>query len=428
MGESVNRVPIRAIRISDNPTVSEPGEPKFKYVGNMHGNEVVGREILLHFIRDLLCGYGHDDTMTSLVNSTDIYILPTMNPDGYAVAQRYEESGCVLNNDNGRPNANRIDLNRNFPDQFASQTDSIQPETKALMDWITSTNFVLSANFHGGSVVASYPYDDTKSGASVYSASPDDDVFRLLALTYSHAHATMAKGVTCPNEPPFPDGITNGAAWYDVAGGMQDYNYLHSNCFEITVELSCCKFPPASQLSTEWDNNREALIAYMQRVHMGVKGFVLDNSTGEPVVGATISVNGRDHSIKSGVFGDYWRLLVPDQQYTLQISADGYQSVTVNAAASFPATSVNVSLVPSSSSGVSSSKLSVAVVVLSLVLVIPAITMLSIWIYRIVKARRNFYSALKDSDLDQTSFVKLTQREKELFGDDDDDEEDIIVS
>ena len=47
---------------------------------------------------------------------------------------------------------------------------------------------------------------------------------------------------------------------------MEDYNYLHSNCFEITLELSCCKYPPHSQLTKEWDNNREALLAYMEKV------------------------------------------------------------------------------------------------------------------------------------------------------------------
>lgn len=49
---------------------------------------------------------------------------------------------------------------------------------------------------------------------------------------------------------------------------MQDFNYLQSNAFEITIELSCCKYPPASDghLGNEWDRNREALLAYMELV------------------------------------------------------------------------------------------------------------------------------------------------------------------
>ena len=50
------------------------------------------------------------------------------------------------------------------------------------------------------------------------------------------------------------------------SGGMQDYNYLHSNCFEIAVELSCCKYPHSQELTTEWNNNREALLAYIEQV------------------------------------------------------------------------------------------------------------------------------------------------------------------
>lgn len=60
------------------------------------------------------------------------------------------------------------------------------------------------------------------------------------------------------------------AMYYDMSyiceGGMQDYNYLHSNCFEITVELSCCKYPPPSALAQEWRNNKESLLAFMEQV------------------------------------------------------------------------------------------------------------------------------------------------------------------
>jgi carboxypeptidase D len=50
---------------------------------------------------------------------------------------------------------------------------------------------------------------------------------------------------------------------------MQDFNYLHSNAFEITIELSCCKYPSAAggNLEKEWDNNKEALLTYMEMVN-----------------------------------------------------------------------------------------------------------------------------------------------------------------
>ena len=54
------------------------------------------------------------------------------------------------------------------------------------------------------------------------------------------------------------------------SGGMQDYNYLHGNCLEVTMELSCCKYPQASQLQKEWDMNRESLLAYMEKVGSGL--------------------------------------------------------------------------------------------------------------------------------------------------------------
>ena len=72
---------------------------------------------------------------------------------------------------------------------------------------------------------------------------------------------------------------------------MEDFNYLHSNCFEITMELSCCKFPPSSQLPQEWQLNRESLFRFMEATHMGFRGRVVDADTGEPLAKAVVQVN-----------------------------------------------------------------------------------------------------------------------------------------
>lgn len=65
----------------------------------------------------------------------------------------------------GRVNAANVDLNRDFPDRFenafAQRLKPNQPETVAMMKFISQNPFVLSANLHGGAVVASYPYDNS---------------------------------------------------------------------------------------------------------------------------------------------------------------------------------------------------------------------------------------------------------------------------
>lgn len=139
---------------------------------------------------------------------------------------------------------------------------------------------MLSANLHGGALVANYPYDDNPMTVGNIrphpNPSPDDDVFRWLAQTYSNAHPTMHLGNPCPPPPnaknreflddKFPGGITNGAAWYPVTGGMQDYNYVQSNAFELTLEVSCYKYPPAEDLVKYWRDNREPLLKFIEAV------------------------------------------------------------------------------------------------------------------------------------------------------------------
>lgn len=338
IGQSVEGRELWVMEISDHPGVHEPGEPEVKYVANMHGNEVSGRETLLYLIQYLCEEYDASNReVEELVNGTRIHLLPSMNPDGYEIAQEGDYSGL-----RGRYNANGVDLNRNFPDRFSRSQSSIQPETQAVMDWLSQYHFVLSANFHAGALVANYPYDNTPSGESIYAATPDDDIFVQLALTYSLAHPTMHEGTACGDV--FPSGITNGAQWYNVDGGMQDYNYLQAGCMELTIEQLCQKYPYASDLEGIWEDNQEPLMALLAQVHSGVKGFVFDDM-GEPISGAWIRVDNRGSDVKSAVDGDYWRLLT-EGSYVLSAGASGYREMSqrVVVSAEGPAMQVNFTL------------------------------------------------------------------------------------
>ncbi|KAH9514064.1 hypothetical protein Btru_030111 [Bulinus truncatus] len=339
IGSSVGGKRLTVIQISDRVGEREVGEPKFKYVGNMHGNEAVGRELVLQLAQYLLQNYGRDPRVTRLVDSTDIHLMPSMNPDGFEMAIEGDCTGYV-----GRGNKNNVDLNRNFPDQFWP-TGAPQKETLAVMNWIQKVpNFVLSANIHGGAMVANYPYDDhqfKEISRGLYSSSPDDATFRSLAKSYSYAHPTMHFGRQCDDQEYFPEGITNGANWYTISGGMQDFNYLKSNTFEITLEVSCCKYPNVNELPRYWDENRESLLTFMEQTHIGVKG-VLKTSRGDPIPNAAVKVSGINHVVRTSDLGEYWRLLVPGT-YRISFNVPGFFPATTNVAiTSGPAKVLNV--------------------------------------------------------------------------------------
>ncbi|XP_069359345.1 carboxypeptidase D isoform X4 [Maniola hyperantus] len=333
IGKSVQGRDLWVMVVSASPYEHMIGKPDVKYVANIHGNEAVGREMLLHLIRYLVTSYDTDSYIKWLLDNTRIHLMPSMNPDGFLVSR---EGQC--DTIHGRHNARRFDLNRNFPDFFKANTKQPQPETDAVKEWISKIQFVLSGSLHGGALVASYPFDNTPSAricqssvlCSVFqsyahtpSIAPDDDVFRHLALVYSNNHAKMSRGVSCKSgSQRFDNGITNGAAWYPLTGGMQDYNYLWHGCMEITLEISCCKYPPAHELPKYWQDNKQSLIKYLAEAHRGAHGFVMDEN-GNPVERASVRVKGRDVTYHTTKYGEFWRILLPGT-YRLEVSGEGY--------------------------------------------------------------------------------------------------------
>lgn len=152
-----------------------------------------------------------------------------------------------------------------------------------------------------------------QSFASTPSLTPDDDVFKHLSLTYANNHGKMSRGVSCKNSastPSFSNGITNGAAWYPLTGGMQDYNYVWFGCYEVTLEISCCKYPPAHELKKYWSDNQLSMIKFLAEAHRGVQGFVHDQN-GAPIEKASLKVKGRDVGFMTTKYGEFWRILLP---------------------------------------------------------------------------------------------------------------------
>ncbi|XP_028831004.1 LOW QUALITY PROTEIN: carboxypeptidase Z-like [Denticeps clupeoides] len=366
IGRSAEGKDLLVIEFSTNPGHHELLKPEFKYVGNMHGNEVLGRQLLIYLAEYLCSEYllGNERIQT-LINTTRIHILPSMNPDGYelASAEMADRSDPELDQDaqyfngwlNGRRNSQNIDLNRNFPDltsiaysrrryrQFRIDHipipdsfwfNKVAPETYAVMKWIRSIPFVLSASLHGGELLVSYPFDFSKHPHEdkMFSPTPDEQVrLSCVARTYADAHANIGQQQQdrCGASFAHRGGIINGAEWYNIYFftfvGMADFNYLHSNCFELTVELGCEKFPPEDELYPEWLRNKEALLSFMEAVHQGIKGVVKDEF-GNGIKGATISVRGIRHEVTTAEDGDYWRLLNPGV-HVLTATASGYSKV-----------------------------------------------------------------------------------------------------
>lgn len=170
-------------------------------------------------------------------------------------------------------------------------------------------------------------------------------LFQHLARVYASSHKTMYKGKGLCEKDVFEDGITNGAEWYVVAGGMQDFNYLFSNCFEMTVELSCCKYPTADRLPAEWYNNLESMLKYLETVQTGVIKGVVKDVNGNPVQGAFVRVKGLKKPVLTTPQGEYWRLLLPGT-YELTAFWEDWVSETVQQTLSSESVRVDLTLKP----------------------------------------------------------------------------------
>ncbi|MBQ8958909.1 MAG: DUF2817 domain-containing protein [Bacteroidales bacterium] len=328
------------------------GKPKFLYTSTIHGDETTGWIMMLRLI-DYLLENPNEPEVQAVMDNIDLYVGPNTNPDG-----TYHGGNNTVNGAR-RENANNVDMNRNYPDRVDGphpDNHEYQQETQWFMQFAEENAFVMGANYHGGSEVMNYPWDND------YTLHADDAWYQLISREYADdCHKVNPNYMTYLN-----NGITNGAQWYRIGGGRQDYMNAYRQCRELTIECSNTKLVPGPQLPNFWNYNKEGIFDFMMQCLYGIHGVVTDATTGEPLE-ATITISGHDQDysvveshLPAGDFhrpikGDTWNVIVRKDGYCPQIidvTVADYETVNLEVAlepgsclvAEFSASTTQVSL------------------------------------------------------------------------------------
>ncbi|KAM9743208.1 inactive carboxypeptidase-like protein X2 isoform 2-T2 [Menidia menidia] len=197
LGRSTKGLEIMAMVISGNPTEHEIGEPEFRFTAGLHGNEAVGREMILLLMQYFCKEYkDRNPRARRLVEGVRIHLVPSLNPDGH---ERAFEVGSELSSwTTGHFTEDGLDIFQNFPDlnsilweaedkglvpkltpnhhvpipEDMASNSSIALETRAIMSWMKNHPFVLGANFQGGESIVAYPYDSLRLSKPAESQPP----------------------------------------------------------------------------------------------------------------------------------------------------------------------------------------------------------------------------------------------------------------
>jgi len=245
---------IKALVISSTP--GAPGvKPAVRLTGGIHGDEKMSIELLVKFIEYLTSNYGADSTVTNMVNTRYICIIPVFNPDGLEENSRYNIRG--------------VDLNRNFNDagnhwsagSHQGTAAFSESETQAMVSFSSTINFNLSITYHVGSVLVNLPFDYALESV----VKPNE---YLLIKSYAKTYTNAAGGIFLTNPDLYnssymDEGTINGGNWYIITGSLQDWSYTVKNCLDLTIEVSRKNPDTEKGVEKVFMYNRDSIMEYI---------------------------------------------------------------------------------------------------------------------------------------------------------------------
>ncbi len=248
------------IKISDNPDVDED-EPEILYTALHHAREPMSLSQMIYYMWFVLEQYDQNPSIKDLVDKTELFFIPCVNPDGYIYNGENHPEGGGMWRKNLRDNDENelldikqdgVDINRNYghkwghDDQGSSpvpQSETYrgpapfsEPETQAIRDFALEHDFQLALNYHSYGNFLLYPL------GYVNEKTADSTLFDEFAHILSRENDLIG-------------GTSYSALDYLTNGGANDWMYGENEAkpafFAMTPEIgpSIYKFyPPADEI------------------------------------------------------------------------------------------------------------------------------------------------------------------------------------
>ncbi len=248
---------IKWVKISDNPDSSEQ-EPQILYSAIHHAREPMSLHQLIFYMWYLLENYQTNPEIQSIVNNTELFFVPVVNPDGYLYNEKTNPNGGGFWRKNRRNNGNGtfgVDNNRNYEffidgnpnnGMWGGEGSSGNPESQVYrgsspfsevenqaMKWfVEQHNFTMAFNNHSYGELLLRPYGYAENTPSL-----DEELLDNLGA-----------------ELVSQNGYNNilSAELYAAAGDSDDFMYgtvgTHDKILAYTPEIGTEFWPPSNQI------------------------------------------------------------------------------------------------------------------------------------------------------------------------------------